>query len=175
MRESRAPKYPDVLDIGPPISEGFLRSHLPQNPMGDPVLQVNCSSTCLYPQIQRQTLIMQHRSHCTGNGLVLPLGNPVLLGVVRYSHLSPDAMLCTKVYKLSRGILSPIIRPQDFDPLSPLVLHKSSELLEPCEDLTLGLQEIDPSLPRVVINKCEIVLTTTQGPLSHGPTHVRVY
>jgi hypothetical protein len=143
--------------------------------MGAPVLQVNYSSTCLCPQVQRKTLIIQHRSRCTGNGPVLPLGNPVLLGVVGYDHLSLDAMLCTQVYKLSRGILSLVIRPQDFDPLSRLVLHKSSELLEPCEDLTLGLQEIDPSLPRVVINKCEIVLTTTQGPPSHGPTHVRVY
>jgi hypothetical protein len=101
MRESQAPKYPDVLDIGPPISEGLLRSHLPQNPMGAPVLQVNCSSTCLCPQVQRQTLIMQHGSHSAGNGPVLPLGNPVLLGVVRYGHMSPDAMLCTEVYKLS--------------------------------------------------------------------------
>jgi hypothetical protein len=174
MRESQAPKYADVLDIGPPISEGLLRSHLPQNPMGAPVLQVNCSSTCLCPQVQRQTLIMQHGSRCTGNGPVLPLGNLVLLRVVRYDHLSPDAILCTKVYKLSRGILSPVIRPQDFDPLSQLVLHKSSELLEPCEDLTLGLQEIYPSLPRVVINKCEIILTPTQGHPSHGPTHARV-
>jgi hypothetical protein len=147
MRESRAPKYPDVLDIWPPISEGLLRSHLPQNPMGAPVLQINCSSICLCPQIQRQTLIMQHGSRCTGNGPVLPLGNPVLLGVVRYGHLSPNAMLCTEVYKLSRGILSPVIRLQDFDPLSRLVLHKSFELLEPCKDLTLGLREIDPSLP----------------------------
>jgi hypothetical protein len=56
-------------------------------------------------------------------------------------------MLGTKVYELSGGILTPIIRPQDFDPLSRLVLHKSSELLEPFEDPTLGLQEIDPSIP----------------------------
>jgi hypothetical protein len=89
---------------------------------------------------------MQHGSRYTGNGPVLPLGNPVLLGVVCYGHLSSNAMLGTEVYKLSRGILSPVIRPQDFDPLSRLVLHKSFELLEPCEDLTLGLQELDPSL-----------------------------
>jgi hypothetical protein len=38
---------------------------------------------------------MQHRSRCTGNGPILPLSNPVLLEVVRYGHLSPDAMLCT--------------------------------------------------------------------------------
>jgi hypothetical protein len=64
--------------------------------------------------------------------------------------MSPNALLSTEVYKLSRGILSPVIRLQDFDLLSRLVLHKSSKLLEPCEDLTLGLQEIGP--------KCEIVL-----------------
>jgi hypothetical protein len=56
-------------------------------------------------------------------------------------------MVGTKVYKLSGGILSSIIRPQDLDLLSRLVLHKSFELLEPLEDLTLGLQEIDSGLP----------------------------
>jgi hypothetical protein len=175
MRESRTSKDPNMLDIGPPISEGLLSSYLPQNPMGAPVLQINCSSTCLCPQIQRKTLIMQHGSRYTINSPVLPLENPILLGVVRYGHLSHDSMLCIEVYKLSREILSLVIRPQDFDPLSRLVLHKSFELLEPCEDLTLCLQEIDPSLPRVVINKCEIILTTTQGLLSHGLTHIRVY
>jgi hypothetical protein len=62
-------------------------------------------------------------------------------------HLSSNAILGTKVYKLSGGILSPIIRPQDFDPLSRLVLHESSKLLEPFEYLTLCLQEIDLNLP----------------------------
>jgi hypothetical protein len=66
---------------------------------------------------------------------------------VGYGHLSSDPMLGTEVYELSGEILSSIIRPQDLDLLSKLVLHKSSELLEPIEDLTLGLQEIDPGLP----------------------------
>jgi hypothetical protein len=90
---------------------------------------------------------VQHGSRCTGNSPVLPLGNPILLGVVWYGHMSSNAMLGTKVYELSGGIRTPVIRPQDFNPLSRLVLHKSSELLEPFEDLTLGLQEIDSSLP----------------------------
>ena len=90
---------------------------------------------------------MQHGSCCTGNGPVLPLSNSILLGVVGYDHLYSNAMLGTKVYKLSGGILSPVIRPQDLDPLSKLALHKSSEILEQFEDLTLGLQEIDPGLP----------------------------
>jgi hypothetical protein len=41
MRESQAPKDPDVLDNGPPTSEGLLMSHLPQYPVGAPILQVN--------------------------------------------------------------------------------------------------------------------------------------
>jgi hypothetical protein len=44
-----------------------------------------------------------------------------------------------------------------------MVLHKSFELLEPLEDLTLGLQEIDLGLPGVIINESHIILTTTQG------------
>jgi hypothetical protein len=147
MRIGQAPKDPDVLDIGPPTSEGLLRSHLLQYVVGAPVLQVNYSSTRLCPKVRRKTLIVQHGSRCIGNSSVLPLGNPVLLGVVWYNHLSSNAMLGTKVYELFGGILTPVIRPQDFDSLSRLVLHKSSELLESFEDLTLGLQEIDPSLP----------------------------
>jgi len=58
-----------------------------------------------------------------------------------------NPMLGKKVYKLSGGILSSFIRPQDLDPLSILVLHKRSDLLEPLEDLTIGLQEIDQGLP----------------------------
>jgi hypothetical protein len=102
MRIGQAPKDPDVLDIEPPTSEGLLMSYLPQYPVGAPILQVNCSSTRLCPQVQRQTLIVQHGSRCTGDSPGLPLGNPVLLGVVWYSHLSSNAMLGTEVYKLSK-------------------------------------------------------------------------
>jgi hypothetical protein len=63
---------------------------------------------------------------------------PVLLGVVRHIHLLSDLCLGTKVYRLCGGIL-----------------------LEPREDLTLGLQEIDPGLPGVVIYESAIILTTT--------------
>ena len=44
-----------------------------------------------------------------------------------------------------------------------MVLHKSFELLESLEDLTLGLQEKDPGLPGVVIYESNIILTTAQG------------
>jgi hypothetical protein len=103
-----------VLDIGPPTTEGLLRSHLPQYLVGAPILQVNCSSTHLCPKVQRQTLIVQHRSRYTGDSPVLPLGNPVLLGVVWYDHLSSNAMLGTEVYELFEGILTTVIQPQVF-------------------------------------------------------------
>jgi hypothetical protein len=78
-------------------------------------------------------------------------------------------------YKLTGEIMTFIISLQYLDPLSYQVLHKSFELLEPLEDLTLGLQEIDLGLPRVVINECEILLTTTQGCSRHRLTHICVY
>jgi hypothetical protein len=90
---------------------------------------------------------VQHGSRCTGDSPVLSLGNPILLGVVGYGHMSFDPMLGTEVYKLSGGILSSIIRPQDLDLLFELVLHKRYELLELLEDLTLGLQKIDLGIP----------------------------
>ena len=96
---------------------------------------------------------MQHRSSCSDNSPVLPLCNPILLGVVRNSKLSMYLVLSTEVLKLMTGILTAIIRPQDLDLLPHLVLQKSFELLEPAEDLVLGLQEVDPSLPGIVINK----------------------
>ena len=89
---------------------------------------------------------MQHRSCCTNNSPILPLSNPILLGVVRNGQLSLDTLLDAEVSKLCGGILTLIVRHQDLD-LSPcLVLHKGLKLLEPLEDLTLGLKEIDPSL-----------------------------
>ena len=71
-------------------------------------------------------------------------------------------MLSTEVLELIGGILTPIVRPQDFDLFPSLVLHKSFELLEPVEDFSLGLQEIDLGLPGIVINERDIILMTTQ-------------
>ena len=96
---------------------------------------------------------MQHCSSCSNNGPILPLNNPILLGVVRNNKLSVCPVLRTKVLKLMAGTLTTIIRPQDLDLLPCLVLLKSFELLEPVEDLILGLQEVDPGLPRIVVIK----------------------
>jgi hypothetical protein len=97
------------------------------------------------------------------NGPVLPLCNPILMGVIRNNQLSLDTLLGTKVCKLRGGILTPIVRSQDLHLSSWLVLHKSLKFLEPLEDLTLGLYEIYPGLLGVVINESHILLTTTQG------------
>ena len=96
---------------------------------------------------------MKHGFGNPNNGPVLPLHNPVLLGVVRNCELPPDACLCTIINKLTKGILPSIIQPKDLDLPTCLGLHKSFELLKPFEDLTLGLQEIDLGLPGVVINE----------------------
>lgn len=71
-------------------------------------------------------------------------------------------MLSTEVLELIGGILIPVVGPQDLDLFPYLVLHKSFELLDLVEDLTLGLQEIDLGLPRVIINERDIILMTTQ-------------
>ena len=117
---------------------------------------------------------MQHRSSCSNYGPVLPLSNPVPLGVVRNSKLSVYLVLSTEVLKLMAGILTAIVRPQGLDLLPRLVLHKSLKLLEPAEDLILGLQEVDPGLPGIVINKCHIVLVTTQRQCAHWTAHIRM-
>ena len=59
----------------------------------------------------------------------------------------------TEVLKLMTGILTAIIRLQDLDLLPRLVLHKSFELLDPVEDLILGLQDVDLGLPGIIVNK----------------------
>ena len=96
---------------------------------------------------------MQHIYSFSNNSPVLPFSNPILLGVVRNNKLSMYPMLSAKVLKLMADILTTIIRPQDLDLLPRLVLHKSFELLEPVEDLILGLQEVDPSLSGIIVNK----------------------
>ena len=53
---------------------------------------------------------MQNSSSCSNDGPVLPLSNPILLGVVRNYKLSVNAMLSTEVLKLIGGILTPTIR-----------------------------------------------------------------
>ena len=82
---------------------------------------------------------MQHHPSCSDDSPVLPLSNPVLLGVVRNSQLSVYPMLNAEVLKLMADILTAIVRPQGLDLLPRLVLHKSFELLEPTEDPILGL------------------------------------
>ena len=117
---------------------------------------------------------MQHSSSCSDDSPVLPLSNPVLLGVVRNSQLSVYPMLNAEVLKLMAGILTAIVRPQGLDLLPRLVLHKSLKLLEPAEDLILGLQEVDLGLPGIVINKCHVVLMTTQRQCAHRTAHIRM-
>jgi hypothetical protein len=51
VRISQATKNLDVLDIKPPISEGLLEIHLPQNLMGALILQVNFNNTRLIPKV----------------------------------------------------------------------------------------------------------------------------
>ena len=115
---------------------------------------------------------MQHSSSCSNDGPVLPLSNPILLGVVRNSELPVNPMLSAEFLKLMVGILTPIIRPQDLDLLPLLVLRKSFELLEPVEDLILGLQEVDSGLPGIIIDKQHIVLMSTQRYCRHRTTYI---
>ena len=96
---------------------------------------------------------MKHGFGSPYDGSVLPLRKPILLGVVRNCELPPNAYLSTKINKLTKGILPSIVRPKDLDLPTCLGLHKSFELLKPLEDLTLGLQEINPGLPGVIINE----------------------
>ena len=112
---------------------------------------------------------MDHRSSCAYNRSVLPLCNPVLLGVVSNSHLSPDALSRTKVIKIIGGILPSVIRPQTPDLLPRWVLHKSFKLLEPLQDFLklLALQKVDAGLPGMVINECHIILISSQGNRRH--------
>jgi hypothetical protein len=82
---------------------------------------------------------------------------PFCCRAVRNSQLPPDALSCTEIHKLLGGILTPIVRSQDSNFLPCLVLHKIFELLEPAEDLSFGLHEENPGLPREVINEYNIV------------------
>ena len=53
---------------------------------------------------------------------------------------------------VSSPLCATLVCPQDLDLLPCLVLHKSLKLLEPLEDLILGLQKENPGLLGVVIN-----------------------
>ena len=68
---------------------------------------------------------MQHRSSCSDYGPVLPLSNPILLGVVRKCELSPNAMLSIEVLELVGGILTLVVGPQDLDLFPCLVPQKA--------------------------------------------------
>jgi hypothetical protein len=50
--------------------------------------------------------------------------------------------------------------------------HQHSVLLKSRKDSILGLQEVNPSLSRVVINEDHIVQVSTQGSNSHGSTNI---
>ena len=96
---------------------------------------------------------MKHGFGSPYNVSFLPLHNHILMGVLKYCELPPNACLSTKINKLTKGILPSIVRPEELDLPTCLGLHKSFEHLKPLENLTLGLQEINPGLPRVVINE----------------------
>ena len=96
---------------------------------------------------------MKHGFRNPNDGSVLPLRNPILLGVVRNCELLPDACLRTIINKLTKGILPSIVQSKDLDISTCLGLHKSFELLKLLEDLTLGLQEINSGPPGVIINE----------------------
>ena len=96
---------------------------------------------------------MKHGFGSACNGSVLPLCNPILLGLVTNYELPPNACLSTKINKLTKGILPSIVQLEDLDLPTCLGLHKSFELLKSLEDLTLGLQEINPGPPGVIINE----------------------
>jgi len=94
---------------------------------------------------------MKHGFGIPYNGSILPLYSPIILGVVRNYELPPNACLKTKIN--NKDILPSIVRPEDLDLPTCLGLHKSFELLKLLEDLTIGLQEINPGLLGVVINE----------------------
>jgi hypothetical protein len=63
----------------------------------------------------------------------------------------------------------PLSDPQHFDFPPSLVLHKSFELLEPIEDLSFGLHEENPRLPREVINEYDIIQKPLKDAEDIGP------
>ena len=107
-------------------------------------------------------LIKKHGSRSPYYCHALPLNNPILLWVLRNCQLSLDAFPYTKIIEAIRGILTPIVSSQHLDLIPCLVLHKRLEHLELHENLILGLHEENLGLLGEVINKCDILLITTQ-------------
>jgi hypothetical protein len=55
-----------------------------------------------------------------------------------------------------------------------LVLHKRFELLELLEDMSFGLREENPRIPREVINESDILHKSTQRYRRHRTTYIRM-
>jgi hypothetical protein len=140
-----------------PSRECFLRCFILQYPVWAHVMKIYNFLACLGPQKHRQTLIVDHGLHRIDDKPILHLCNPILLQVVGPRLLCLDSCLIAEISELIRGVLIPVVCPQHLDLSSYHVLHLSFDLSEMIEDLILGLHEVDPCLPREVINEGHII------------------
>ena len=120
-------------------------------------------------------MIVYHCFGCLNDGSILPLCNPILLRVIRNGVLPLDPCLNTKIIEIPGGVFSSIIWSQHLDPPFDQVLNPSFKFLKSRKDSILGLQEVNPRLPRVIIDEEHIVQIFVQGSNSHGSTHIWMY
>ena len=86
---------------------------------------------------------------------------------MQHSVLLLDPLSRTILHKLIGSVLTLVVCPQHLDLLSCLSLHEILELSKPLKDLRLGLQEIDPGFPGIVINEGYTVIVTIERMDTH--------
>lgn len=122
----------------------------------------NCIA-CFCPKIHGKIKIKNHSSFgCLYDGPVLALNNSIFFRIVRCYQLPLDPYFLVKGIKILGGVLSSILRFECLNLLTYLIPHKSFKLLELTKDFILGIQKVNLSFPRGIINERNIINVTCQ-------------
>jgi hypothetical protein len=125
------------------------------------VLNIDCSACSFGPKRQQTILIIHHGFGCFTNRHVLYFCNPILLGIIRYNQLPLNSGSPTKIIILVGVKLFSIVCYENTDVSTCLILNKILKILKFTKRFIFSFQNINPSFTITIINKNDIIKTTT--------------
>ena len=96
----------------------------------------------------------------------------MLLRRIPATEFAPNAHLLQIAVELVRKVLFSAIRPQALDLASRFSFHEPFEVPKTVEDFALPLNEVDPRVPRVVVDEISAPAKTN---VLRRPPYIRLY
>ena len=120
-------------------------------------------------------LFFQHRPCRFHNRTILPFGYAVLFRHIPTNEIAPNSHLLQITIELAGKVLFSAIRPQALD-LSPCFhFDETFEVPKTFEDFTLLFNEIDPRVPRIVVDEGDEISTPAKTNVLCRPPYIRIY